>query len=243
VYTNFFSNNLLLQQKQQQLLQVRADLKDVQARAANQAMMIDQIGADLEASREQVARLDTSLKLLKTNHRIALVEVLRQDANPQSGAVATEFRFQEVNDQGQPVSSSRTFRVDGDVVYFDYWVIKFADELVESGSDGASSLCLFRRLYGEFQEPVQGYTLDEANTRPAVYGHGPINEYEREIWTNFWTIANDQQLAAGMGIRAAHGEAVSMQLQPGRKYQVLLRASDGLTIRPLPAPQPRQPAV
>lgn len=243
VYTNFFGSSLLLQQKQQELLQVQSDLKNVQARAANQEMMIQQMGTDLEDSREQIARLDTSLKLLKTNHRIALVEVVRQDANPQSGAVTTEFRFQEINDQGQPVSSSRTFRVDGDKVYFDYWVVKFADELVESGGEGASSLCLFRRLYGEYQQPIQGYTLDEANTRPAAYGNGPINEYEREIWSNFWTIANDEQLAAGMGIRAAHGEAVYIQLQPGMKYQVLLRASDGLTIRPLPGEQPQQPAV
>ena len=50
VYTNFFSTNLLLQQKQQELVQVQAALKNVQSQAANQAMMIEQMGADLEAS-------------------------------------------------------------------------------------------------------------------------------------------------------------------------------------------------
>ncbi len=234
-YTNFFSSNLLLQQKQQELAQAQSDLLVVQEKAANQALMIDQLGTDLQTSREETARLDTSLRLLKTNHRIGFVQVVRQETHPQSGDITTEFQFVEVNDQGQALASPRTFRIDGDVVYFDYWVVKFADELVEGG--GVGSLCLFRRLYGEFQEPSQGYTLDETNVRPAAYGEGPINEYEREIWNNFWNIANDVQLAAGLGIRAAHGEAVSMRLLPDRKYQVVLRASDGLTIRPLPAPE------
>ena len=238
-YTNFFSSNLLLQQKQQELAQAHADLEEIKKRSANQAMMIDQLGVDLEESQREAARLDTSMKLLKTNYRVGFVEVTRQDVNPHSGAVTTEFRFMETDAQGQPMGAPRTFRVEGEVVYFDYWVVKFDDVLVEQG-DTAGSLCLFRRLYGEFQEPNDGYTLDESNTRPAAYGEGPISEYEREIWNNFWAIANDEQLAAEMGVRAAHGEAVSMQLKMGMKYQLLLRASDGLTIRPLPnhSPQP-----
>ncbi len=237
LYTNFFGSDLLIEQQRQELAQSKADLLAMQQCAANQEMMIKQIGNDLEASREEVARLDTSMRLLKTKHRVGFVEVVRQDTHPQSGNVSTEFRFMEVNDQGQTLTTPRTFRVDGDLVYFDYWVVKFQDELVEQGSS-SGSLCLFRRLYGEFQEPSQGYTIDEANARPAAYGDGPVNEYEREIWTNFWTIANDAQIAAGMGIEAAHGEAVAMRLQPGMKYQVVLRSSDGLTIRPLPTQPP-----
>ena len=231
LYANVFGVNQQLLQKQQQLVAVQSQLADVQQRSANQAMMIDQMGTDLEAQREELARLDTSLQLLKVNHRVAVVDVLRQIENAETGVVSTELRFQEVNGQGQPLSEPRVFRVDGNLVYFDYWVVKFDDELIEQSAAGqGSSLCLFRRLFGEFQQPHEGYTLDNVGTRPAAYGGGTMNSFEQRIWNNFWTIANRPQVAAGMGIRAAHGEAVAMQLNEGARYQILLRASDGLTI-------------
>lgn len=231
VYANVFGVNQQLLQKQQQLAEAHSQLEEVQQRSANQAMMIDQMGTDLAAQREEIARLDTSLQLVKVNHRVAVVDVLRQVEHPQTGLVSTELRFQEVDGQGQPLAEPRVFHVEGDLVYFDYLVVKFADELVEQAAVGqGNSLCLFRRLFGEFQQPHEGYTLDNMGTRPAAYGGGTMNEFEQRIWNNFWTIANQPQVAAGMGIRAAHGEAVSMQLHQGARYQILLRASDGLTI-------------
>ncbi len=62
-----------------------------------------------------------------------------------------------------------------------------------------------------------------------------MTEFEKEIWDNFWTIANDPGLAEKKGIRAAHGEAVSMKAEKGKSYRIVLRASDGLSIVPNPA--------
>jgi hypothetical protein len=59
-----------------------------------------------------------------------------------------------------------------------------------------------------------------------------MSDFEKKIWDEFWTIANDEAKANEMGIRAAHGEAPSMKLQKGKSYKVLLRASDGLSITP-----------
>ena len=57
-----------------------------------------------------------------------------------------------------------------------------------------------------------------------------ITEFERQIWANFWNIANDPQLSASMGIRAAHGVAPAIRLRSNKRYRVTLRASDGLTV-------------
>ena len=66
----------------------------------------------------------------------------------------------------------------------------------------------------------------------------PMSDFERQLWDHFWIIANDPERAAGLGIRALHGEAVSMRLRAGLRYQVSLRASDGLSIQPVGAAEP-----
>jgi hypothetical protein len=57
-----------------------------------------------------------------------------------------------------------------------------------------------------------------------------MNDAEREIWGKFWEYANNPELAGQAGIRAAHGEAPSIKLMPGKSYRVSLRASAGLEI-------------
>jgi hypothetical protein len=99
--------------------------------------------------------------------------------------------------------------------------------------DKSTSICLFRRLFGEFQEPHEGYTLDQTGVRPIVYGHDQMSAFEREIWSRFWEIAAEPDRAAQLGVRAAHGEAVATKLRRGQKYRVTLRASDGLSITPV----------
>jgi hypothetical protein len=68
---------------------------------------------------------------------------------------------------------------------------------------------------------------------PRAYARGgQVSNFERKIWDDFWVIANDPSRAEALGIRAAHGQAVSMKVQEGKSYRVELRASDGLSIVP-----------
>jgi hypothetical protein len=60
-----------------------------------------------------------------------------------------------------------------------------------------------------------------------------MSEFERKIWDDFWMIANNPQKAAELGIHAAHGSAVSMRMQPGKTYEVELRSTGDMTIRPI----------
>jgi hypothetical protein len=132
------------------------------------------------------------------------------------------------------------------MVYVDYLRVTFDDKYIESADlDRSTSLALFQRIFGEHQEPVEGFQLDTIGTRPTAYGRGSdMSDFERKIWDDFWLIANDPQKAAELGIHAAHGNAVSMRVQPHKSYEVELRSTGDMTIRPLEdEPAPAAPAA
>lgn len=193
--------------------------------------------AELAAKTVEVERLSTlnqklnlAIRLLKVDHRVADIVVL--DQRPGAEHPTTKFQFVEVTKEGDPVGPEKVFTIEGDTVYIDAWVIKYSDDLVEKGDPlRATSVCLFRRVFGEYQEPSEGFAIDPSGSRPAVYSQGnQISPLERDIWANFWQYANDPTKAKAAGVRAAHGEAPSIKLAPGKLYKVELRASGGLSI-------------
>ncbi|HEV3137460.1 MAG TPA: hypothetical protein VGZ26_06140 [Pirellulales bacterium] len=194
--------------------------------------------AEVERLTKENQKLNLALRLLKVDHRVAEIRVLDQRGGSQRPS--TRFQFLELTKDGNPVGGTKIFTVEGDTVYVDAWVIKYADELVENADPlRATSVCLFRRIFGEYQEPNEGFPLDPAGSRPAVYSQGDeMPPLERDIWANFWEYANNPAKARKAGVRAAHGEAPSIRLERGKLYKVELRASAGLSIiaEDLPAP-------
>ncbi|MBN2024482.1 MAG: hypothetical protein JW809_17005 [Pirellulales bacterium] len=188
--------------------------------------------ADLQKRLREIQQLQTAIRLLKVDHRIARIHVISRQGTAEAGDLITKVGFVEVDEQGQPLDAMRVFNLAGDVVYVDAWVVKFTDQSVERGDPlRSTSICLFRRLFGESQQPKDGFELDAVGSRPAAYGLGKnVSPNEQELWTRFWELANDPAAAKQAGVRAAHGEAPSIKLLPGRSYKVLLRASGGLSI-------------
>ncbi|MGD9720067.1 MAG: hypothetical protein AB7O59_02495 [Pirellulales bacterium] len=187
----------------------------------------------------EVEKLKLAMRLLKVDHRVARIDVLDQQAGAERPQ--TRFQFTELTSDGNTVGQPKELTVEGDTVYIDAWVIKFADELVEQGDPlRSTSVCLFRRIFGEYQEPSGGFALDADGSRPAVYSQGnEMSALERDIWANFWEYANNPAKAAKSGVRAAHGEAPSIRLELGKRYRVELRASAGLSIVAEDAPDAR----
>ena len=192
----------------------------------------------IAALTRQIVRLETALRLLKVDHRVAQIDVLSQQGSEKDKTLVTTFSFVELDDQSNRLTEPRTLTVKGDLVYVDYWVVKFSDESVEAGDPlRGTSICLFRRIFGEHQNPVDGYVLDAMGSRPVGYGSGrEPTEFETEIWVQFWELANNRALAEKKGIRAIHGEAPSQKLAMGKRYKVLLRASGGLSFQTEDAP-------
>ena len=195
---------------------------------------IDRLELDLEAKQRQIERLDMAVRLLKVDHRVAQIDVLGQEGSAEGGDLVTHFSFVEIDDRGKPLDEPRVFRVAGDFLFVDSWVAKFTDEFVEVGDPlRSTSICLFRRLFGETQRPSEGFALDSFGSRPAAYRKGgKMSELEQEIWGKFWEYANDPVKAEKVGVRAAHGEAPYIKLLPGKRYKVVLRASGGLSLIP-----------
>lgn len=194
--------------------------------------------AELEESQEEVEHLDLSLKLMKVSKRVAQLAILDKTEDPETGVVVTKVKFMEVDAEGVPIGGSRTFELQGDLVYIDAWVVKFDDALVEEADPlRSTSMCVFRRIFGEHTKPADGVPLDKDGARPLAYGGGePESEFESEIWSNFWELANDPTRAEELGIRAIHGEAPSMKVQKGKIYRLSVRASGGLDFTPIDVP-------
>jgi hypothetical protein len=196
--------------------------------------------AEVQRLTTENQKLNLALRLLKVDRRVAQIVVL--DQQQENERPKTRFQFVELTTDGNPIGEKKEFTVEGDTIYVDAWVIKYADDLVEKGDPlRSTSVCLFRRIFGEYQEPSGGFVLDPAGSRPSVYSQGQeLSPLERDLWANFWEYANNPAKAKKAGVRAAHGEAPSMRLQAGKRYRIELRASAGLSI--IPDEQPSKPA-
>jgi hypothetical protein len=235
-YATYNEADLHLAKQTKELEEARKELVLREQAIKEKDAAIADLNRAVQERDKKIEHLNTAMRLLKMDHRLARLTVLDQKTAPDPRETVTKVSFVEVNDEGYPIDAERVFELKGDMVYIDHWVVKFEDKYVEQADlDRSTSICLFRRIFGEFQEPSQGYVIDEVGTRPTAYGRGSkMSEFERNIWNDFWTIANDPEKAKSLGIRAAHGEAVSIKVEPAKRYQVQLRASDGLSITPLP---------
>jgi hypothetical protein len=178
-------------------------------------------------------RLEAYLKILKHIDRRARVEVLRQ-AKDQHGDLQSTIRFTEIDDTGKPVSASRELTLPGQEVYFDTLVIKFDDHFVEQGDPvKGRALMLFRRVFSSTMRAEDGFVIDREGQAPEVYAEGQdLSGFEKDLWKRFWELANNEQLAREHGVRAIHGDAPYMRLEPERVYEVSLRSTGEVIITP-----------
>jgi len=189
---------------------------------------------ELERRKQELERV---VARLKHTERRAQVWILDQTVPSEGGPPATKLRFVEMDAEGNPVGKEREFILTGEEVYFDSLVIKFDDPHIEAGEAlRGKSLLLFRRVFTNKLQPDDGHPLDARGLAPEVYAarEGPT-AFERELWGNFWEYANNPKAAAGKGIRALHGDAVSIRPRKNMVYVLELRATGEVTIRPAAA--------
>ena len=155
----------------------------------------------------------------------------------------TKIEFVDINDQGEPIGEPKKFEIKGDMIYVDYLTVNFEDKYIEkSDLDRSTSIALFQRIFGEHQEPAKGFQLDTVGTRPTAYARGTqMSDFEKKIWDDFWLIANDNKRAQELGIDAIQGKAVAIRAQPGKSYEIELRSTGDMTIRPVETKTPPRP--
>jgi hypothetical protein len=237
--------------KQAELDKTLATLHSVNADLEARRQEVAQLNEQVAEKNAKIEQLEVRMALLKVTRRLARLTVLDQRelpesestqpsaateaGNPPSTKLVSRIEFVEINENGDPIGEAKQFDIVGDMVYIDYLHVTFADKYIEeSDLDRSTAIALFQRIFGEHQEAAEGYQLDTVGTRPTAYARGTdMSDFEKKIWGDFWLIANDSQRAAELGIHAAHGSAVSMRVQPGKSYEIELRATGDMTIRPV----------
>ena len=209
------------------LSDARQELNQAQADVARQADEIRAKDSEIAALAANVKKLETALYYLKVDHRVARFTAVDQSKDDATGEIATLIEFVELNDEGQPIDTPRQFRIQGDTVYIDGWVVQFDDKYVEQADlERGTSLLLFKRIFGSGQKPDDGFPLDEVGSAPRKYARGgKMSDFEKKIWDDFWNIANDPAKATALGIKASHGVAPYMKVHKGTTYKIQLRAS------------------
>ena len=197
-----------------------------------QAEALRDAQAEVERVNEANEGLALRNRLLLLDHRLARVEVVEQRETNEG--IVTEVRFIELGSDGKPLGPAKTVEVRGRYLYLESQVVKFSDEYVEAADPlRGTSICLFRRVFGEQQKPADGPELDAIGVSPSLIAGDNIRlSKHTELWQRFWDYANDPELARAAGVRAVHGEAPFTELRPGKSYRVELRASGGLSIQP-----------
>ena len=185
---------------------------------------IAQLQQDKQVLEQVVARLSAE-------HRVA--DVLVTGQTTVDGVLTTDLLFVEYGKDEQELPPKR-FTVEGDVVHVGALVIKFDRGFVREGDDlRGRSIALFTRLYGDHQAPADAFPIDAPGQVPSVYraADPAVTAFERDLWANFWKLADDPQYAAAKGVRVAVAQSVWGMFKPGRLYTLTLEADGGLSMQ------------
>jgi len=240
-YTTYNAKELDIQKKdkalrdqERALAMTTSRLQQTEADLANKIAELQAKDKEIAALNASIKKLELALRYLKIDHRVARFTAVDQTKDETTGEISSLIEFVELNDEGHPIDTPRQFRIHGDTVYIDGWVVKFEDKYIEQADlERGTSLLLFKRIFGSGQKPDDGLPLDEVGSAPRAYARGGrMSDFERKIWDDFWNIANDAERAKQLGIRAAHGGAPFMKVEKGKSYRILLRASGDPTIVP-----------
>jgi hypothetical protein len=186
----------------------------------------------------ELTGLQQAIERLTGEDRLAEVHVVDQVLRGQlvdgqrAPSTVTTIDLVEIDRGGHPLPPRR-FVIPDEVIYFDYWVIQFEHAHVAAGDAlRGRSLALFRRVFGEHQNPADGYGIDPVGGVPQVYRIDPeSSRYERQLWSRFWQYVTDPALAADDGVRVAQGEAVYVPVRKGQIWTLTLQNAGGLNVK------------
>ncbi len=180
----------------------------------------------------EIQRLLQANAFLKMSKRMAVISDIKK--SEENGIVKTTFSFTELDPSEEPYGQKREFTIEGCCLYIDSMVIKFEDKYIEKGDDfKGKALCLIRRLFSEKIRPDDGFPIDPEGQTPeaCVSDNSRFQQFQENLWKEFWKLAQDPDYAHKKGVRATHGTAPYMQLEEGATYKLEMRTTGELTIK------------
>jgi len=168
---------------------------------------------------------------LEADSRIAEVLVTQVEFNPMTQQHMTTIKFLEYDAMGRPLWP-KYFTFAGNIIQFQSLVVRFDDKFVKAGDAlRGKSAYLFWKVFILEGENTQEYPVTEVNEVPEGYKiDGPRNQFEDEIWQEFWKYALDPQKAVAQGIKNAQIEAPGTKFLPGILYSLKIEHDGGIRI-------------
>jgi hypothetical protein len=157
-----------------------------------------------------------------------------------SGPATVDLRWVETRADGSPVDTPRSIRISGKEMYVDALQILFPTEAIREGDPMRSkALTVFRGIYGDDQKPRDAVPLEvppsvargviapapgEPPVVPKFFQRDPAaaRPEEERLWTRFWDLARNQELAKSLGVRTVQGTAVHKPAVEGMEYRITM---------------------
>ncbi len=231
-WSYFFWDKSVDHQRQLDSRDARIAVLETDAAVKDQTIL--EQGETITQQVEEIHRLELAKQLLRLDHRVASIRVVRQGPSPDgSGDIETEVVFTELTDSGTPIGDGETMTIRGTRLYIDGLVIKFNDDFIEAGDAlRGTSVCLFQGLFSDKVSPEDGIKIDSKVPHPLPFqGDKLPDPLYTQLFEKIWDYANNPSEARSLGVRAIQGEAPSIEARPGKTYRVELRQSGGITIR------------
>ena len=205
---------------------------------SHEVARLTQRTSELEREKQE---LHEHIQRLGASRRVAQVSILDQLPG-EKGQTLTRLRWQEIRTDG-PLPSSMTADIIGKQLYVEGLVVKFDPDSVAKGdAERGQSVVLFRRVFGDQQNPQFGYSLAEGDDPT----QGRVTDSpQAAIWKRFWELVDDPSLAKKYSVRVAQYEAPSVPVKPGQTWEITLDAAGGLNFKKLgdfPTETPRVPS-
>ena len=235
-YRTYNASDLAIQEKER-----RAGQTCATSWPSKQSLLEEQAASAGGQGRRRFRNWIPSLRLLKVNHRVAWLTVLEQEEDPETQAAVHDRAVRGGQRQGRDAGQAASVPHQGRRGLHRQLGGEVRRQV--RGAGGDRTLHFAGAVSSHFWRVADAQRRDSRSTRSAaartrMATASQMSDFEKQIWSEFWTIANDEAKAKELGIRAAHGEAPSMKLQKGKSYRIQLRASDGLSITPDSGPPP-----
>ena len=202
------------------------------------ALIAGFVGVGRWIQRERVLR--QVIERLSADTRVADVLVTKSEYDEASKKIRTTIKFLEYDAQGAPLAP-KYFTFQGNIIQFQSLVIRFQDQFIEGGDRlRGKSAYLFMKAFVLDGEKTQEFEITKAGEVPlgyAVYGDKAQNEFQAELWREFWAHALDPVKRERAGIKNAQIEAPGSLFLPGSIYTIRIEHDGGMRIDTQPVPE------
>jgi len=183
----------------------------------------------------QVEILKKVVGRLEADSRVAEILVTGVNFDERIQKTYTTIKFLEYDADGQPLKP-RYFEFSGNIIQFQSLVIRFDDIHIRNADllKGRSAY-LFLKVFLLDGKNTEEFEITKYHQIPSGYKlKGLDNEFEQELWQDFWSHALDPSIASRGGIKNAQIEAPGTMFIPGVLYTIKIEHDGGLRIDSAP---------